>query len=69
MNQRDALRWAAGELADYAAQLAEDYLDPAVGLPNEDDQRSGDRQRVIDAFNELSARMNKLSTGRREPFG
>lgn len=69
MNQRDALRFAAGELADYAASLAEDYLDPAVTLPmNESDEKDGDRQRIIDAFKELNMRMNKLSTGVREPW-
>lgn len=69
MNQRDALRFAAGELADHAAQLAEDYLDPAVCLPvHEGEERAGDRQRIINAFKELNMRMNKLSTGVREPW-
>ena len=70
MNQRDALRFAAAELADYAEGQAETYLDLDVSLPvHEHEEKTGDRQRVIDAFKELAARMNKLSTGQREPWG
>lgn len=67
MNKRDALRWAASELSEYAAQLAEDYLSSEVTLPlHEDEEKPGDRQRVIDAFTELHERMNVISIGRRK---
>lgn len=67
MNQREALRWAASELAEYAAQLAEDYGDPSVSLPlSEEEEGKGDRERVIAAFTELHERMNLISIGRRK---
>lgn len=72
MNKREALRFAAGELEELAAELARDYspcgLDSSAGAVIPEEWTDRDVRRVVAAFEELRYRMDRIATGaKRKP--